>query len=105
MWFDRVQKTNFGLSFLLSPMSDQALRMKIVDRLLRDPREFGLLRQHFVNNPSNPRQWVFLAIKAIAPLAGHELDSANARKRIDAAIDEYVDRFALAAKTIWPLLP
>jgi hypothetical protein len=105
MWFDKVQKTNFGLCLLLSPMSDQPLRMKLVERLLRDPAEFGIHREHLINVPSIPKQWVILANRVITPLSGHGLDSATARQRIDAAIDEYVSRFSQLANAIWPLLP
>jgi hypothetical protein len=105
MWFDKVQKTNFGLCLLLSPMSDQPLRMKLVERLLRDPAEFGIHREHLINVPSIPKQWVILANRVITPLSGHGLDSATARQRIDAAIDEYVSCFSQLANAIWPLLP
>ena len=104
MWFDKVQKTNFGLGLLLSPMSDQPLRMKIVERLLRDPAEFGIRREHLINVPGIPKQWVFLALRVIAPLSGHGLDSVTARQRVDAAIDEYVVRFAKVGEAIEPLL-
>ncbi len=104
MWFDKVQKTNFGLSLLLSPMSDQPLRMKIVERLLRDPAEFGIHREHIINVPGIPKQWVFLANRVIAPLSNHGLDSVSARQRMDAAIDEYVARFTRVGEAIEPLL-
>jgi len=104
MWFDRVQKTGFGLSLLLSPMSDQPLRMKIVERLLRDPKEFGIQREHLINVPGIPKQWVFLAHRVIAPLAGHGLDSVTARQRMDQAISDFVPRFAKVGEAIAPLL-
>jgi hypothetical protein len=104
MWFDRVQKTNFGLSLLLSPMSDQPLRMRIVERLLRDPAEFGIHREHLINVPGIPNQWVFLANRVIAPLSGHGLDSVTARQRMDTAIDDYVACFAKMGEAIEPLL-
>ncbi len=104
MWFDKVQKTNFGLSFLLSPMSDQPLRMKIVERLLRDPDEFGILREHMINVPGIPKQWVFLAHHVIAPLSGHRLDATTARRHMDTAIEEFVARFAPVGQAITPLL-
>ena len=104
MWFDKVQKTNFGLGLLLSPMSDQPLRMKIVERLLRDPAEFGIHREHLINVPGIPKQWVFLAHRVIAPLSGHGLDSVTARQRMDAAIDDYVARFSKVGEAIEQLL-
>jgi len=104
MWFDKVQKTNFGLSLLLSPMSDQPLRMKIVERLLRDPDEFGILRGHMINVPGIPKQWVFLAHHVIAPLSGHRLDATTARRHMDTAIEEFVARFAPVGQAITPFL-
>jgi hypothetical protein len=104
MWLDRVRTDQFGLMLLLSPMSDQPLRMKIVERLLRDPGEFGIHREHLINVPGIPKQWVFLANRVIAPLSGHGLDSVTARPRMDAAIDEYVARFAKVGEAIEPLL-
>ena len=104
MWLDSVRTTNFGLSLLLSPMSNQPLRMRIVDRLLRDPDEFGILREDLINVPGIPTQWVFLAHHVIAPLSGHGLDTVTARQRIEAAIDKYVARFDSIGKAIEPLL-
>lgn len=104
MWFDRVQKTGFCLSLLLSPMSDQPLRMKIVERLLRDPKEFGIRREHFINVPGIPKQWVFLAHRVIAPLSGHGLDSVTARQHMDEAINHFVARFAMVGDAIAPFL-
>lgn len=104
MWLDRVRTDQFGLMLLLSPMSDQPLRMKLVDRLLRDPAEFGIHREHLINVPGIPKQWVFLAHRVIAPLSGHGLDSVTARQRMDAAIDDYVARFFKVGEAIEPLL-
>lgn len=104
IWFDKVQKTNFGLGLLLSPMSDQPLRMKIVERLLRDPDEFGIYREHLINVPGIPKQWVILAHHVIAPLSGHRLDSTTARRHMDKAIEDFVSRFAPVGEAISPLL-
>ncbi|GMV24160.1 MAG: hypothetical protein AMXMBFR58_01910 [Phycisphaerae bacterium] len=104
MWLDRVRTDQFGLMLLLSPMSDQPLRMKLVERLLRDPAEFGMHREHLINVPGIPKQWVFLAKRVIAPLSGHGLDAVTARQRMDAAIDDYVARFAKVGEAIEPLL-
>ena len=78
--------------------------MKIVERLLRDPAEFGIHREHLINVPGIPKQWVFLAHRVIAPLSGHGLDSVTARQRMDAAIDDYVARFSKVGEAIEPLL-
>jgi hypothetical protein len=78
--------------------------MKIVERLLRDPKEFGIQREHLINVPAIPKQWVFLAHRVLAPLAGHGLDSVTARQRMEQAINDFVARFAKVGEAITPLL-
>jgi hypothetical protein len=104
LWFDKIQKTNFGLSLLLSPMSDQPLRMKIVERLMQDPDEFGIRRDRLINVPGIPKQWVFLAHEVISPLSGHGLDPVLARQRMDKVLADYLVRFEKVGEAITQLL-
>ena len=102
--FDEQKKTHLALSLLLAPLTDQALRMQIVDRLLRDEKEFGLRREPRSNSPSNPNQWVFLSRERLALLHGHGLSVADATQLMVKAIDKHVARFRGIGDAIWPLL-
>lgn len=104
MWFDKFRDGSFVLALLVSPMLDQPLRMRIVDRLAGEGNGFGIKREELVNNPSIPKQWVFLALNRIAPLTGHGLSTEHARARMDAATAEFVKRFAGIGEAIAPLL-
>lgn len=103
-WFEEVEKGMLSLWLMLSPMIDQALRMRIVDRLTSDPGEFGLKVAEFRNYPRVPTQWVLLAGKKICPLHNHGLTETEARVAIDDAIDELASRFAGVGDAIAPCL-
>jgi hypothetical protein len=105
LWIDKFGETECRLSLLLTPMSDQPLRMRIVERLTQRPGEFGLRPKEFINLPGVPTQWVFLAWQTLGPLKGHGLSTEQARARIDAAIAAFIERFAAVGDAIWPLLP
>lgn len=104
MWIDKFRETDCALLLLLTPMSDQPLRMRIVERLTRDQGEFGLRPTEFINKPGIPTQWVFLASRTISPLTGHGLTTDQARPLLDAAISDFVARFAGIGDAIKPLL-
>jgi hypothetical protein len=92
------------LSLQLTPISDQPLRMRIVERLLQLPSEFGLRRDALINSPGSPKQWVFLAQQRIALSQGSGLTATEAKRRLGAAIDEFVLRFRGIGAAIGPLL-
>jgi hypothetical protein len=102
--FEVWDETQLGLSLHLTPLADQALRMRVVDRLLRDEQEFGLRRESLVNLPGVPKQWVFFSVDRVAPLQGHGLSVAEAKRRMVDAIDKYVARFQGIGAAVWPLL-
>jgi hypothetical protein len=103
-WFEEVEKGTLSLWLMLGPMVDQALRMRIVDRLTSDPNEFGLKVAEFRNYPRVPTQWVFLAGKHILQLHNHGVTEAEARVAIDSAIAEMATRFARVGDVIAPCL-
>lgn len=103
-WFEEVDKGTLSLWLMLGPMIDQPLRMRIVDRLTREPAEFGLRRSEFVNHPGVPTQWVFLAGKRILPLHNHGLCDAESRNTIDDAITELATRFARVGDALAPIV-
>ena len=103
MWIEKFRETQCSLSLMLSPMSDQPLRMRIVERLTRNADEFGLRPKEFINIPGIPKQWVFLAWQTLGPLTGHGLTTEQARARMDVAISAFAERFAAVGDAIAPL--
>jgi len=103
LWFDTIGRSEFGLCLMLSPMTDQQTRLRIVERLLRDPSEFGLLQENLINNPGVPTQWVYLDHYIIASKVKHGLKVSEARQHMDDAISDYVDRFARVGDVLAPL--
>jgi hypothetical protein len=104
MWLSDLWDDTFGIYLAVSPMSDQPLRMKVIDRLLRDPDEFGLRRKDLVNKPGIPKQWVFLAYNTICPIQGHGMSAPDAAAKLADAIDTYATRFAGIGEAIEPLV-
>ncbi len=103
LWIDKFRETECALSLLLTPMSDQPLRMRIVERLTRNPDEFGLRPKEFINLPGIPTQWVYLAWQTLGPLKDHGLSTEQARARMDVAIAAFTERFAAVGDAIAPL--
>jgi hypothetical protein len=104
IWIDKFRETECAISLMIAPMTDQPLRMRVVERLTQDPNEFGIRAGDFINSPGSPTQWVFLAWQSLGLLKGHGLSRDEARERLRAAIDAFVVRFGAVGDAIGPLL-
>jgi hypothetical protein len=101
--FNEDGKGAWDIALVLVPMPDLDLRLRIVDRLVRDKDEFGLDRRDFINFPSVWKHWLFLRRDEIAPVRGHGLSREGLRARMNAFVDDYVRRFSGVQAAIFPL--